>query len=147
MVTEILVKKNQELQEENERLKYALKSLQKELDECRKALDIKKEVQARLKDTKIKYSTKEIVAMTELLRKDILDLPFTVRTKNILHMSDISTLGDIIKIGKTGLMGLPHCGSTIRSEIEQFIQDSGLSWDINVDDFIELDAQKAVSKK
>ena len=147
MVTEILVKKNQEFQEENERLKYALKSLQKELDECRKALDIKKEVQARLKDTKIKYSTKEIVAMTELLRKDILDLPFTVRTKNILHMSDISTLGDIIKIGKTGLMGLPHCGPTIRSEIEQFIQDSGLSWDINVDDFIELDAQKAVSKK
>jgi DNA-directed RNA polymerase alpha subunit len=147
MVTDILVKKNQELQEENERLKYALKSLQKELDECRKALDIKKEVQARQKDTKIKYSSKEIVAMAELLRKDILDLPLTVRTKNILHMSDICTLGDIIRIRKTGLMGVPHCGPTVRNEIEQFIQDSGLNWDLNVDDFIELDAQKAVSTK
>ena len=147
MITEILVKKNQELQEENERLKYAFKSLQKELDECRKALDIKKEVQARLKDTKTKYSTKEIVAMAELLRKDILYLPFTVRTKNILHMSDIFTLGDIIKIGKTSLMELPHCGPKVRNEIEQFIQNSGLSWDINVDDFIELDAKNAVSKK
>ena len=44
MEAEILVKKNQELQKENERLKLALKTLQQELDECRKALDIKKEV-------------------------------------------------------------------------------------------------------
>ena len=66
MVTELLVKKNQDLQEENERLKLALKTLQQELDECRKALDIKKEVQARLQNTKAKYSTEEIIALSEL---------------------------------------------------------------------------------
>ena len=104
MEAEILVKKNQELQEENERLKLALKTLQQELDECRKALDIKKEVQARLKNAKAKYSTEEVIAMTELFNKEIKELPLKVRTMNILRMSDISTLGDLLKIGKMGLL-------------------------------------------
>ena len=100
MVTELLVKKNQDLQEENERLKLALKTLQQELDECRKALDIKKEVQARLQNTKAKYSTEEIIALADMFNKEIKDLPLKVRTMNILRMSDISTLGDLLKIGK-----------------------------------------------
>ena len=79
METEILIKKNQELQEENERLKLALKTLQQELDECRKALDIKKEVQARLQNTKAKYSTEEIIALADMFNKEIKDLPLKVR--------------------------------------------------------------------
>lgn len=35
----------------------------------------------------------------------------------------------------------------VKNDIEQFLQNSGLSWGMNVDDFIELDAKKAISKK
>jgi DNA-directed RNA polymerase alpha subunit len=147
METELLVKKNQELQEENERLKLALKTLQQELDECRKALDIKKEVQARLKNAKAKYSTEEVIAMTELFNKEIKELPLKVRTMNILRMSDISTLGDLLKIGKMGLLKLRNCGPKTRNDIEEFMKNNGLSWDIDVNEIIELSAKKAVSKK
>ena len=92
MEAEILVKKNQELQKENERLKLALKTLQQELDECRKALDIKKEVQARLQNTKAKYSTEEIIELADLFNKEIKDLPLEVRTMNILRISDMTFL-------------------------------------------------------
>ncbi len=147
METEILIKKNQELQKENERLKLALKTLQQELDECRKALDIKKEVQARLQNTKAKYSTEEIIAFADLFNKEIKDLPLKVRTMNILRMSDISTLGDLLKIGKIGLLRLRNCGPNTRRDIEEFMKNNGLSWDIDVNEIIELDAKKAVSKK
>jgi len=147
MVTELIVKQNLELQAENERLKYDLKVLQHELDECRKALDIKKEVQARLQNTKAKYSTGEIIALADMFNKEIKDLPLKVRTMNILRMSDISTLGDLLKIGKMGLLRLRNCGPNTRCDIEKFMKNNGLSWDIDVNEIIELDAKKAVSKK
>lgn len=147
MVTELIVKQNLELQAENERLKYDLKVLQHELDECRKVLKIQKEVQARLKDTKSKYTAKEIIAMTELFRKEIKDLPLAIRTKNVLIASDIRTLGALVKNDKTILLKVRYCGPMVKNDIEQFLQNSGLSWGMNVDDFIELDAKKAVSKK
>ena len=147
METEILIKKNQELQKENERLKLVLKTLQQELDECRKALDIKKEVQARLQNTKAKYSTEEIIAFADLFNKEIKDLPLKVRTMNILRMSDISTLGDLLKIGKMGLLKLRNCGPKTRSDIEDFMENNGLSWDIDVNEIIELSAKIAISKK
>ena len=146
METEILIKKNQELQEENERLKLALKTLQQELDECRKALDIKKEVQARLQNTKAKYSTEEIIAFADLFNKEIKDLPLKVRTMNILRISDICTLGDLLKIGKMGLLKLRNCGPKTRSDIEDFMENNGLSWDIDVNEIIELSAKIAISK-
>lgn len=147
METEILIKKNQELQEENERLKLALKTLQQELDECRKALDIKKEVQARLHNTKAKYSTEEIIELADLFNKEIKDLPLEVRTMNILRISDICTLGDLLKIGKMGLLKLRNCGPKTRSDIEDFMENNGLSWDIDVNEIIELSAKIAISKK
>ena len=147
MVTELIVKQNLELQAENERLKYDLKVLQHELDECRKVLKIQKEAQARLKDTKSKYTAKEILAMTELFRKEIKDLPLSIRTKNVLIASDIRTLGALVKNDKTILLKVRNCGPMVKNDIEQFLQNSGLSWGMNVDDFIELDAKKAVSKK
>ena len=146
MEAEILVKKNQELQEENERLKLALKTLQQELDECRKALDIKKEVQARLQNTKAKYSTEEIIELADLFNKEIKDLPLEVRTMNILRISDICTLGDLLKIGKMGLLKLRNCGPKTRSDIEDFMENNGLSWDIDVNEIIELSAKIAISK-
>ena len=147
MVTELIVKQNLELQAENERLKYDLKVLQHELDECRKVLKIQKEAQARLKDTKSKYTAKEILAMTELFRKEIKDLPLSIRTKNVLIASDIRTLGALVKNDKSILLKIRNCGPMVKNDIEQFLQNSGLSWKMNVDDFIELDAKKAVSKK
>ena len=147
MEAEILVKKNQELQKENERLKLALKTLQQELDECRKALDIKKEVQARLQNTKAKYSTEEIIELADLFNKEIKDLPLEVRTMNILRISDICTLGDLLKIGKMGLLKLRNCGPKTRSDIEDFMENNGLSWDIDVNEIIELSAKIAISKK
>ena len=146
MVTELLVKKNQDLQEENERLKLALKTLQQELDECRKALDIKKEVQARLQNTKAKYSTEEIIELADLFNKEIKDLPLEVRTMNILRISDICTLGDLLKIEKMGLLKLRNCGPKTRSDIEDFMENNGLSWDIDVNEIIELSAKIAISK-
>lgn len=147
MVTELIVKQNLELQAENERLKYDLKVLQHELDECRKVLKIQKEAQARLKNTKSKYTAKEIIAMTELFRKEIKDLPLSIRTQNVLIASDIRTLGALVKNDKTILLKIRNCGPMVKNDIEQFLQNSGLSWKMNVDDFIELDAKKAVSKK
>ena len=147
MVTELIVKQNLELQAENERLKYDLKVLQHELDECRKVLKIQKEAQARLKDTKSKYTAKELLAMTELFRKEIKDLPLSIRTKNVLIASDIRTLGALVKNDKTILLKVRNCGPMVKNDIEQFLQNSGLSWGMNVDAFIELDAKKAVSKK
>ena len=146
METELLVKKNQELLKENERLKFALKTLQQELDECRKALDIKKEVQARLQNTKAKYSTEEIIELADLFNKEIKDLPLEVRTMNILRISDICTLGDLLKIGKMGLLKLRNCGPKTRSDIEDFMENNGLSWDIDVNEIIELSAKIAISK-
>ena len=66
---------------------------------------------------------------------------------NILRMSDISTLGDLLKIGKMGLLRLRNCGPNTRCDIEEFMKNNGLSWDIDVNEIIELSAKKAVSKK
>ena len=147
MVTEIIVKQNQQLLEENERLKCALKVLQQELDECRKLLGVKRDVQARLKENKASYSPKEIVAIAELFRKEIKDLPLSVRAQNVLYLSDIRTFGDLVKVGRSGLLEVPHCGPAVKKDIEQCIQDLGLCLNINMYDFIELYAKKAVSKK
>jgi DNA-directed RNA polymerase subunit alpha len=85
--------------------------------------------------------------MTELFRKEIKDLPLSIRTQNVLIASDIRTLGALVKNDKTILLKVRYCGPMVKNDIEQFLQNSGLSWGMNVDDFIELDAKKAVSNK
>ena len=147
MTNFLLDREIEALKEENERLRFGMTSLLKELDDYRIKLGIKVQLDERKQSSVNRYSPEEIIALADLLQKKIIDLPLSVRTKNCLLFSNIYTLYDVIKTGRNKLSKLSSCTPKVVNEVEQFIKDSGLSWNEYIDDIIELCAHNIVSKE
>jgi len=147
MTSLLLDREIEALKEENERLRFGMTALLKELEDYRVRLGIKQKIDEKKQSSVNRYSPEEIIELANLLQKKIIDLPLSIRTKNGLWASDIQTLYDIIKTGSSKLSKLRLCTPKVVQEIDQFIKDSGLSWDAYIDDIIELGAIETLSKK
>ena len=143
----ILVDKDYEaLKEENAILRYGMTALLKELDELREKLGVKERV-AQSKNAIIKtYTIEEIQKKAELLRMKVVDLPLQVRTMNVLHGNNIRTVYDIIKAGKNGILKMHNGGQKSKEDVWNFLAEVGLTWDINPDEILELDAARQLEK-
>ncbi|MBR4729799.1 MAG: hypothetical protein IK075_06010 [Prevotella sp.] len=146
MTSILLDREIEALKEENERLRFGMTALLKELDEYRVKLGIKEKIDEKKQSTVNRYSPEEILELADLLQKKVVDLPLSVRTINGLHISDIETLYDVIKTGRSKLLKSRGCTPKVVNEIDQFIKDSGLSWDAYIDDIIEMGAIETLSK-
>lgn len=145
-MTEILLRReNEALKKENERLRYGMTALLKELDECKILLGVKKKAEEKNLDDR--YSPDEVIELAELLTKKISEMPLTTFTKNILFSSGFYTFGDFLKGGKENLSKLRNKGPKVRNEIEAFMKEKGLAWDVYVDDIIEAGARNILSKE
>ena len=145
-MTEILLRReNEALKKENEMLRYGMTALLKELDECKIQLGVKKKAKEKKLDDL--YDPKEIMELAELLSKNIRELPLSTFAKNILLFSDFSTFGEFLKGGKESFSKLCNKGPKIRNEIEAFMKENGLAWDVYVDDIIEAGARNILSKE
>ena len=143
----ILVDKDFEaLKQENAILRYGMTALLKELDELRGKLGIKERVSQSKNAITKTYTIEEIQKIAELLRTQITDLPLQVRTKNVLNIHDFNTLYDIIKAGPMDILKLRHFGFQSRNDVRLFLETSGLSWDMNPDEILELDAVRQLEK-
>ena len=147
-MTSLLIDRGIEaLKEENERLRFGMTALLKELDDCRVKLGIKEKMDERKQSAVYRYSPEEILELADLLQKNIFDLPLSIRTKNCLRIANIQRLYDILKIGHDKLSKLRGCTPKVMTEVDQFIKDSGLSWDAYIDDIIEIGAQEIMAEK
>ena len=141
----LLRRENETLKKENERLRYGMTALLKELDECKIQLGVKKKAEEKkLNDL---YDPKEIMELADLLSKHIVELPLSTFAKNILLYSGFTTFGEFLKGGKENYSKLRNKGQKIRNEIEAFMEENGLAWDIYVDDIIEAGVKQILSKE
>ena len=146
MKTEFIDKDYEALKEENARLRHSMTALLKELDDMRAKLGIKEKATQSKSAIINKYSIEEIQKIAELLRTKITDLPLKVRTKNVLHIYNYTTLYDVIKTGPMDILKLRHFGFQSRNDVRNFLEASDISWDMNPDEILELDAAKQLEK-
>lgn len=146
MTSLLLNREIEALKEENERLRFGMTALLKELDDYRVKLGIKEKMDERKQSAVHRYSPEEVLELADLLQKKVVDLPLSVRTQNALYFNDIQNTYQIIKTGKSNLSQLRLFTPKVVQEVDQFIKDSGLSWDAYIDDIIEIGAIETLSK-
>lgn len=141
MTIEELKKENKALKEENAQLTYSIAELLKKIEELRAALEIKEQ-----KDLKKRY-LKEASTIVKKLMEKVNDMPISVRTKNVLFSAGCYTLGDIVKLEKYDLIKLRNCGRKSIMEITDLVNNSGFTWQMDVDGIIEADMKEYLKKK
>ena len=141
MTIEELKKENEALKEENARLTYSVGELLKKIEEYKVALEIKEQ-----NDLKKRYIS-ESSAFVQILMKKLEDLPISVRSRNILNAAGCKTLGDIAKLHKVDLLKFRNCGKKTLMEIFELVDQSGLTFGMDVDGIIETDMKEYFKKK
>ena len=139
MTIEELKKENEALREENARLTYSVRELLKKIEDYKAALE------AREQDGLINHS--ESSALVKKLMKKVIDLPISVRNKNVLLAEDCDTLGDIVKLQKKDLLKFRNLGKNSIVELSELLDLCGLSWGMDVDGIIEKDMKELLKKK
>jgi hypothetical protein len=66
----------------------------------------------------------------EHLQQPINELPFSLRIKHACEAAGIHLLGDLLKLSRAQFLGLPNTGKKSLNEIENFINEKGLDWQI-----------------
>lgn len=69
-----------------------------------------------------------------LLSKNIVDLPFTVRAINVMKMAGIQTVGDMMSMRQSDLMKLRNMGRKTMRELEEFADKYGLEFGMKIPD-------------
>ena len=141
MLKEELEKENEALKELNARLVYSVSVLIKRIEEYRAILETKEK--NGVKNPPINASS----TIVEKLMKRVAELPFSVRTLNVLYAGDCYTLGDIVKLQKTDLLKFRNFGKNSLNEINDFVDASGLSWGMDVDGIFEAYMKKCLNKE
>ena len=141
MTIEELEKENEALKEENARLAYSVAELLKKLEDYRVALEIKEQ-----NDLKKQFYS-ESSPLVQTLMKKVADMPISVRSKNILNAAGCETLGDIAKMHKADLLKFRNCGKKTLIEISELVDNSGLSWEMDVNGIIEAEMKEYLDKK
>ena len=89
----------------------------------------------------------EASALVKKLMEKVDDMPICVRCKNILLSADCHTLGDIVKLQKFDLVKFRNCGRKTMMEITDLVNNSGLTWGMDVDGIVEADMKKYLDSK
>jgi len=70
--------------------------------------------------------------MRQILKKKLSDMDLSVRALNCLKAADIESLGDLVSYKKTDLLKFRNFGKKSLTELEDLIENNGLTFGINV---------------
>jgi len=70
--------------------------------------------------------------MRQILKKLLTDMDLSVRALNCLKAADIETLGDLVAYKKTDLLKFRNFGKKSLTELEDLIENNGLTFGMNV---------------
>ena len=87
-------------------------------------------------DSEIKAETEEFdetsLHMRQLLKTKLVDLDLSVRALNCLKAADVETLGDLVSYAKSDLLKFRHFGKKSLTELEDLVDNKGLTFGMNV---------------
>lgn len=103
----------------------------KSIDVLERALE---SVRERIKrDTEEEDAKSQLPSeLEDLLNKDVRELDFSVRTRNIMLVHDINTVRDLCRLYKTDWLKFHYAGKKSFKEVDDFITAHNLSWGMNV---------------
>ncbi|MCB0769553.1 MAG: DNA-directed RNA polymerase subunit alpha [Flavobacteriales bacterium] len=70
--------------------------------------------------------------MRQLLKTKLVDMDLSVRALNCLKAADIETLGDLVAFNKNDLLKFRNFGKKSLTELEDLVENKGLSFGMNV---------------
>ncbi len=70
--------------------------------------------------------------MRQLLKTKLVDMDLSVRALNCLKAADIDTLGDLVSFNKNDLLKFRNFGKKSLTELEDLVENKGLSFGMNV---------------
>jgi DNA-directed RNA polymerase subunit alpha len=70
--------------------------------------------------------------MRQLLKTKLVDMDLSVRALNCLKAADIETLGDLVSFNKNDLLKFRNFGKKSLTELEDLVDNKGLSFGMNV---------------
>lgn len=89
---------------------------------------------------------KECSEEVSLLKRRVEDLPLSVRTKNVLRLHDLRTLGDIVSWREGDFLKAKNFGSKSFEELKKYITSLGFSFGMDVKGFKEADFQQWLTR-
>lgn len=112
---------------ENEKLKGFLHSLKQRYDEISKENERLKQDNARGKVYKNGLSQQEL-ELCKALQTKVNDVGLSVRSLNVLHAADCSTLGDVVNYSESDMLKFRNMGKKSLKEITDMLASFGLKW-------------------
>ena len=70
--------------------------------------------------------------MRQLLKTRLIDMDLSVRALNCLKAADVDTLGELVQFNKTDLLKFRNFGKKSLVEIEELLQDKGLTFGMDL---------------
>lgn len=117
--------------EEMEALRTENNVLQQVVDKvCRKSLQDKKAVDAEVENFKNDIINDKTL---QLLSVKIEDCGFSVRARNCLWAAGCKVVADICRLAKTDYLRVRNAGKTSFREVDKFLTDNGLRWQMNIE--------------
>lgn len=74
----------------------------------------------------------EILHMRQQLKTQLVDLDLSVRALNCLKAADVDTLGELVVYNKNDLLKFRNFGKKSLTEIEELLDNRGLSFGMDV---------------
>ena len=90
---------------------------------------------------------KECSKEVSLLKRKVMDLPLSVRTKNVLFANNLLTLGDVVSQNEADISKAKNLGRKSFDELKTYITDLGFSFGMYVKGIIEADLQQWSEKQ
>ena len=73
--------------------------------------------------------------MRQLLKSKLVDMELSVRALNCLKTAEVETLGELVSFNKTDLLKFRNFGKKSLTELEELVQDKGLSFGMDIAKF------------
>lgn len=81
---------------------------------------------------KIQKENKIDLALKKLLSKNIADLKISERVKSVCRYGNLTKVADLVSSHRHDVLQLRNCGKTTILEIEDFLQNNGIWWGMDV---------------
>lgn len=81
--------------------------------------------------------TDEKRRLSKILAMSVNDCDITVRVLNCLRYADVETVRDLVKMHRADLLKYRNFGKKSLRELDEFLEDRGLAWGMDVSDIPE----------
>lgn len=81
--------------------------------------------------------TDEKRRLSKILAMSVNDCDITVRVLNCLRYADVETVRDLVKMHRADLLKYRNFGKKSLTELDEFLEDRGLAWGMDVSDIPE----------